>query len=131
MCCEGRGVETRFTCSCIVRNWCGDGALVTTSCLTHDHMDWSPASSSVGGISQARILEWVAISFSRGSSWLRDQTWVSWIAGRFFTAEPPGKLCEELRLNKLLVCEIRWLLPHDDLLSIFTLNCVIQKFRLI
>ena len=36
-------------------------------------------------ISQARILEWVAISFSRGSSQPRDQTWVSCIAGRFFT----------------------------------------------
>ena len=37
------------------------------------------------GISQARILEWVAISFSRVSSWPRDQTRASWIAGRFFT----------------------------------------------
>ena len=40
--------------------------------------------SSVHGILQARILEWVAISFSRGSSQLRDQTWVSCIAGRRF-----------------------------------------------
>ena len=40
---------------------------------------------SVRGILQARILEWVAIPFSRGSSWLRDQIWVSCIAGRFFT----------------------------------------------
>jgi len=46
--------------------------------------------SSVRGISQARILEWVAFSFSRGSSQPRGQTQVSWIAGRFFTAEPPG-----------------------------------------
>ena len=36
-------------------------------------------------ILQARILEWVAMPFSRGSSWLRDWTWVSWIAGRVFT----------------------------------------------
>ena len=41
--------------------------------------------SSVHEISQARILEWVAISFSRGSSQPRDWTQVSWIAGRFFT----------------------------------------------
>ena len=41
--------------------------------------------------SQARILEWVAISFSRGSSWPRDQTCISWIAGRFFTTESLGK----------------------------------------
>ena len=42
------------------------------------------------GIFQARVLEWVAISFSRGSSWPRDQTQVSHIAGRGFTFEPWG-----------------------------------------
>ena len=50
-----------------------------------DHMDGNPLGSSVHGILQARILEWVAISFSRGSSWPRGQTWVSCIAGRFLT----------------------------------------------
>ena len=40
--------------------------------------------SSVHGILQARILEWVAISFSKGSSQTRNQTWVSCIAGTFF-----------------------------------------------
>ena len=44
-----------------------------------------PPGSSVHGILQARILEWVAIPFSKGSSRLRDQTWVSHIAHRFFT----------------------------------------------
>ena len=44
-------------------------------------MDCSPPGSSLHGVSQARILEWVAISFSRGSSWPRDQTWISGIAG--------------------------------------------------
>ena len=48
-------------------------------------------SSSVHGIYQARILEWVAISFSRGSSWPRIWTWVSCLAGRLFTTEPLGK----------------------------------------
>ena len=43
------------------------------------------ASLSLGFIFQARIVEWVAISFSGGSSWPRDQTWVSCIAGGFFT----------------------------------------------
>ena len=47
--------------------------------------DCSPPCSSVHGILQARTLEWVAISFSRRSSLPRDQTWVSGIAGRFFT----------------------------------------------
>ena len=45
----------------------------------------SPPGSSVHGILQARILEWVAMSFSRGYSWPRDWTWVPCIAGRFFT----------------------------------------------
>ena len=48
-------------------------------------IDFSLPGSSVHGIFQARISEWVAISFSRGSSWPRDQTWVSCIAGRCFT----------------------------------------------
>ena len=52
--------------------------------LLCDPMDCSPPGSSVHGISQARILEWVAISFSRGSSPPRDQTQVSCIAGRVF-----------------------------------------------
>ena len=53
-------------------------------------MDCSPPGSSVLGILQARILEWVGIPFSRGSSWPRDQTRISCIADRFFT-EPSGK----------------------------------------
>ena len=52
-------------------------------------MDCSPPGSSVHGILLTRILEWVAIPFSRGFSWPRDRTPVSsCIAGRFFTAEP-------------------------------------------
>ena len=50
----------------------------------HDSMDYRLPGSSVHGIFQARIPEWVAISSSRGSSWLRDGTQISWIscAGR-------------------------------------------------
>ena len=48
-------------------------------------MDCSPPGSSVHGIFQARILEWVAISFSRKSSPPRDRTWVSCIVDRCFT----------------------------------------------
>ena len=51
-------------------------------CSPTDH---SPPGSSVHEISQARILEWVSISFSRGSFQPRDRTWVSHIVGRFFT----------------------------------------------
>ena len=50
-----------------------------------DPMDCSPLGSSVRGISQARILEWVAIFFSRGSSLPQIRTQVSCIAGRIFT----------------------------------------------
>ena len=53
----------------------------------YDLMDCSPPGSSVHGISQARILEWVAISFSRGSSQPRSPA----LAGGFFTSDPPGK----------------------------------------
>ena len=60
--------------------------LVAQSCLTLcDPMDCSPPGSSVHGILQARILEWVAFSSSRASSLPRDTTKVSYIAGRFFT----------------------------------------------
>ena len=54
-------------------------------------MDHSPPGSSVHGILQVKILEWVAMPSSQGSSRPRDQTLVFCIAGRFFTAEPPGK----------------------------------------
>ena len=74
-------------CACSAAQFC------PTLC---DSLDCSPPGSFVHGISQARILEWVAISFSRGSSWLRDRSCVSCVsctAGRFFAAEPPGKHC--------------------------------------
>ena len=54
---------------------------VSQSCLTlWDSMDCSPPGCSVLGIFQARILEWVATSFSRGSSWSRDQICVSCVS---------------------------------------------------
>ena len=59
---------------------------VCYSCLTLcDPMDCSPPGSSFYGILQAWILEWVAMPFSRGSSPLRDWTYVSCIAGGFLT----------------------------------------------
>ena len=58
---------------------------VAQSCPTLcDPVDCSSPGSSVHGILQARMLEWVAISFSRGSSQPRDRTQVSRIAGRHF-----------------------------------------------
>ena len=59
---------------------------VAQSCPTLcDPMDCSLSGSSVHGIFQARMLEWIAISFSRGSSQPRNQTRVSHIVGRHFT----------------------------------------------
>ena len=69
--------------------------LLAQLCLTLCNLtDCSPSGSSVHGISQTRILEWIAISSSRGSSRPRDQTrtsCISCIGGRFITTEAPGK----------------------------------------
>ena len=60
--------------------------LVAWSCPTLcDPMGCSPPGFSIHGILQARILQWVAIPFSRGTSQPRDRTLVSCLAGRFFT----------------------------------------------
>ena len=68
--------------------------LICCHCLVltlWDPMDCCPPGSSGHGILQERILEWLAIFFSRGLSPPRDQIHVSCIAGRFFTTEPPRK----------------------------------------
>ena len=66
-----------FVCVCV---------LVAQSCPTLcDPMDCSPPGSSVHGVLQARILGWVAIPVSKGSSPLGHRVWVSCIAGIFFT----------------------------------------------
>ena len=59
------------------------------SCLTLcNPMDCGPPGSSIHGILQARILEWGAISSSRGSSWPRNRTVSPALAGGFFATEP-------------------------------------------
>ena len=65
--------------------------LVAKSCPTCDPMDCKLPSSSVHRVLQARILEWVAISFSRGSSWPRDQTWSPALQTDYLPTEPWGK----------------------------------------
>ena len=70
-----------------------DCCLVAKSHLTLcDPMDGSPPGSSVHGILQARILEWVVVPSSRGSSRPRGWTCISCLAGGFFTTEPLGSL---------------------------------------
>ena len=67
-------------------------------------VDYSPPESSVHGIFQARILKWVVIPFSRGSSQPRVQTQVSLSAGGFFTSWAPRKALEYWsRLNTFAI----------------------------
>ena len=93
--------------------WCnkgcggGDG-LVTQSCPTlYDPMDCSPPASSVHGISQARILEWVAISFSRGSSQIISNLgllhcrWSLALQADSLLNEPPGMTSGYFKLGDL------------------------------
>ena len=54
-------------------------------------MDYSLPGSSTHGISQARILEWVAIPFSKRSSWPSNETYISFTGKQFFTIESPEK----------------------------------------
>ena len=85
-----------------------------------DPMDCSPPGSSVRGTSQARILEWVAISSSRGSSPPRDRTRVYWlfcIAGGFFTTDPPGK---SFHIHKTIQSH-----PHDHYWAAGMVNAAI------
>ena len=70
-------------------NLCMPVGSVARLCLTlFDPRDCSPPGSSIHGISQARILKWVAISFSRGASQLRIESTSPALAGRLFTSEP-------------------------------------------
>ena len=64
-------------------------------------MDCSLSDSSIHGIFQARVLEWIAISFSRGPSWPRNWTWVSHIAGRRFTIWATREAHSFLWLNNI------------------------------
>ena len=87
-------------CVCVCVCVCVHSLLRLTLC---DPLDCSPPGASVHRISQAWILEWVVISFSRGSSRPRDQTLVSYIAGRFFT-DWATREAPWLRLLWLILC---------------------------
>ena len=80
------GIETgEPTLMTIRRVWFIFFFLVTQPCPTlWDPMNYHLPVSSVHGIFQARILEWVAIPFSKGSFWPRVRTWVSWIGRWIF-----------------------------------------------
>ena len=77
----GRGVGWTERAALTSRHLRARACSVTQACLTLcDPMDCSPPGSSVHGIFQARILEWVAISSSRGSSRPRDRTQISYVS---------------------------------------------------
>ena len=83
--------------------WCGRKMVVAQLCLTVcDPMDCSPPGSSVHGILQVRILEWVAILFSRGSSRPRDQTQSPALQAASLPPEPAGEpqVGMDVRQNK-------------------------------
>ena len=76
--CHVRLTEEELYPNCV----CISHSVMSNSC---NPMDCIPPGSSVHGILQSRILEWVAMPSSRKSSQPRDWTWVPCIAGRFFT----------------------------------------------
>ena len=99
------------------KSWgCTKSKLTTTTlptslwkwkCSTlYNPVDRSLPGSSVHGIVQSRILEWVAISFSRGSSRPRDQTWVSRIVDRRFTVWATREVQLLVQVVKLRLCSV-------------------------
>ena len=83
-------------------------------------MDYSPPGSSVHGILQARILEWVAISSSSGSSQLRDQTHVSCIAGGFKTGGNAICMNTPLPALQVFLGHRDTFIVRNDLSSVFS-----------
>ena len=78
---------------------------------------YSLPGSPVHGILQARILEWVAIPFSRGSSWPRDPTRLSHIAGRFFTIWATRKAPIRIFIITLMIEMEKAMAPHSSTLA--------------
>ena len=102
---------------------------MSLSCVRlYDPMDYSLSSSCIHGVFQARVVEWVAISFSRRSSLPRDRTWVSHIVGGGFillaTREAPVKMWgkHQIRSDQSLSCvrlfATPWTAPRQATLSI-------------
>ena len=119
---------TRFTsnliqklgrgCVCVCVCVCSYAYLL--SCVWLFATPWSAACQAPlsGGFFQARILEWVAISFTRGSSRLRDRTWVSCTVGKFVTGwatrETPEEGEQEKTPWRKITGEGEWAGPLDS-----------------
>ena len=92
-------------------------------------MEYSPPVSSVHGISQARILEWVALSCSRGSSRPTDQTRVSCVAGGSFTFNwqlPPNWSLLFLPLYSLSILQLVVFLIYIILLRFYSMKPLLE-----
>ena len=94
--------------------WCPQSSQHQCMSVSHSVMSnscypmlCSPPGFSVHSILQARILEWITIPFSRGSSWPRDRTLVSCIAGRFFIVWATGKYYIRVFSNESAL-HIKW-----------------------
>ena len=101
----------------------GEREIVIQLCLTLcNSVDCSPLGSSVHGILQARIVEWVAIPFSRGSSWLRDWTQVS-CTGRqiLYKWATREALSTVQAIHKYLLTINEWKARHS--VCVFFLEC--------
>ena len=97
--------------------------LVSQSCLALcDLVDCTPPGSSVHTILQARILEWVAISYSRGSSWPRNWTQVSCFVGSLFTiwSTREAQNMKWLGKTKIFLTLIAFILGSEDSLNCFS-----------
>ena len=77
--------------------WCKDEQIRVVKSLAVVSNSLQPQ-----GILQARILEWVAVPFSSGSSQPRDWTHISWIAGGFFTSLPTRET--QISVRKIIIC---------------------------
>ena len=97
---------------------------VTQSCLFCDPIDYSPPGSSVYGILQARMLEWFAIPFFRGSSQPRDGTWVSHIADRVFIVWVTGEPFLRLTVIDVTDSFFKKTYPCTNCISVATLSWI-------
>ena len=103
----------------------GGCVLVAQLCPTFCNPTYcSPPGFSVHGVLQARILEWIAIHFSRGTSQPRDWTLVSCIAGKFFTVWAPGTTGE---IRVLFLC----MMLENVLYCSFTCSCPVFQHYLL
>ena len=95
-----------------------------------DTRGYSPPGSFVHGISRVRILQWVAIPFSRGSSWPRDQTHTSCIGRRILYRWATGKPCKLLcfcSVHKL--CLTLWDPMNLSMLGFPVLHCLLEVIQ--